>query len=110
MSAMKIEKVQPDLLIHDDVCHFEQQIDFDRVNHKCSKKEIDENRGKAVEADSNQHVWGVQRLGAEEKFRIEPHESIEPSFLGRRNNQIMEWQFDGDAGLHHPKIYYMHPR
>ena len=126
MGAMKIAKVKPDLLIHDDACHFEQHIkkskalkkvfkpirhyvdEFHRVNHKCYPKN-NENRGKAVKAGSNQHVWCVQRLGAEEGFRIEFHESIGSSIWGRRNNQILEGQFDGDAGLHHPKIYYMHP-
>ena len=102
MGAMKIEKVKPDLLIHDDACYFEQHIKNPRRWGRFSNpfvttssmsstgsttnvpKKNDETRGKAVEVGLNQHVWGVQRLGAEEKTRIELNESIEPSFGGKK--------------------------
>ena len=57
--TMNIPKVNPNLLIHDDACHFEQHVkkskamkktfkkiqhyvvdEFHRVNHKCSKKKL----------------------------------------------------------------------
>ena len=63
MAAMTLPKVKPDLLIHDDACHFEAHIkkkcksckrmirafksikyyvvdEFHRVNHKCAKKKL----------------------------------------------------------------------
>ena len=67
MQTMQLKKVNPNLLIHDDACHFEQQIlkskqlkktfkpirhyvvdEFHRVNHKCSKKKLTRNEKKRL--------------------------------------------------------------
>ena len=58
-AAMQLPKVNPDLLIHDDACHFEQRVKpertpktafkqikhyvidgFHRCNHKCAKRNL----------------------------------------------------------------------
>ena len=58
-TAMQLPKVNPDLLIHDDACHFEQRVksdsslkkafkqikhyaidEFHRCNHKCAKRNL----------------------------------------------------------------------
>ena len=67
MQTMQLKKVNPNLLIHDDTCHFEQHIlkskrlkktfkpirhyvvdEFHRVNHKCSKKKLTRNEKKRL--------------------------------------------------------------
>ena len=65
--TMKMQKVNPDLLIHDDACHFEGHVqkskkwksifkkiryyvidEFHRVNHKCCKKHLTKSEAKKL--------------------------------------------------------------
>ena len=78
MDAMALPKVNPDLLIHDDACHFQKHIqghkalkhafrkvryylidEFHRPNHKCQKRDLKESRNKTSEECTHQYGRSV---------------------------------------------------
>ena len=93
-------KVNPDLLIHDDACHFEAYIkkskvykkafrkvkhyiidEFHRPNHKCKKRNLTLSE-EASQACENEYGRDLQLLDSSEEFCAQLHGSSQSSLLG----------------------------